>query len=72
MFELVSKHKRLIMVVLCVLIIPPFAFFGIDFYFRDSSAGSGIASVGKTRISEQEFGMALRQAQDRMRDAVRE
>jgi peptidyl-prolyl cis-trans isomerase D len=71
MFEFVAKHKRLIMIALCVLIIPPFALFGIDFYFRDRGAGGGIARVGKMAISEQEFGMALRQAQDRMREAVR-
>jgi peptidyl-prolyl cis-trans isomerase D len=71
MFDFVTKHKRMIMVVLCVLIIPPFAFFGIDFYFRGGSAGAGVASVSGIEISQQEFGTALRQAQDRMRDAVR-
>ncbi len=72
MFDFVTKHKRLMMIVLCVLIIPPFAFFGIDFYFRDGGAGAGVATVSGTEISQQEFGTALRQAQDRMRDAVRE
>ena len=71
MYDLIYKHKRLMMIVLCILIIPPFAFFGVDFYFRNSGAGGGVARIGKTQISEQEFGMALRQAQDRMRDAVR-
>lgn len=72
MFDFVTKHKRMMMVVLCVLIIPPFAFFGIDFYFRAGDAGAGVASVSGIEISQQEFGTALRQAQDRMRDAVRE
>jgi peptidyl-prolyl cis-trans isomerase D len=71
MFDFVTKHKRLLMVVLCVLIIPPFAFFGIDFYFRGGDAGAGIATVAGTEISQQEFGIALSQAQDRMREAVR-
>lgn len=71
MYDLIYKHKRLIMIVLCVLIIPPFAFFGIDFYFRNGDAGAGVARIGDMQISEQEFSMALRQAQDRMRDAVR-
>ena len=30
MFDFVTKHKRMIMVVLCVVIIRPFAFFGIE------------------------------------------
>jgi peptidyl-prolyl cis-trans isomerase D len=72
MFDFVTKHKRLIMIVLCVLIIPPFALFGIDFYFRDGGSGRGMAAVSGAEISEQEFTRALRQAQDRMRDAVRE
>jgi peptidyl-prolyl cis-trans isomerase D len=71
MYDLIYKHKRLIMIILCILIIPPFAFFGIDFYFRDAGAGGGVARVGDTQISEQEFSTALRQAQDRMREAVR-
>lgn len=72
MFDFVTKHKRLMMIVLCVLIIPPFALFGIDFYFRDGGRGGGIAAVSGAEISEQEFTMALRQAQDRMREAVRD
>jgi peptidyl-prolyl cis-trans isomerase D len=71
MYDLIYKHKRLIMIVLCILIIPPFAFFGVDFYFRNAGAGEGIARIGKMQISEQEFGTALRRAQDRMRDTLR-
>ena len=71
MFDFVTKHKRLMMIVLCILIIPPFAFFGIDFYFRNTGAEGSVATVSGAEISQQEFGVALRQAQDRMRDAVR-
>jgi peptidyl-prolyl cis-trans isomerase D len=72
MFDFVTKHKRLMMIVLCILIIPPFAFFGIDFYFRNTGAEGSVATVSGAEISQQEFGVALRQAQDRMRDAVRD
>lgn len=72
MFEYVQKHKRWLQIVLLILIVPPFALFGIDFYFRDGDTGGGVARVGKMQISEQEYSRALRQAQDRMREMMRE
>jgi peptidyl-prolyl cis-trans isomerase D len=63
MFDFVDKHKRLIMVVLCVLIIPPFAFFGIDTYFRGGMGGQTVARVGDYEISQEEFSRALRERQ---------
>jgi len=63
MFDFVDKHKRLIMVALCVLIIPPFAFFGIDTYFRGGMGGQTVAQVGDYNISQEEFSRALRERQ---------
>lgn len=62
MFDLVHKHKRLIQGIL-FLIFLPFAFFGIDSYFRFSDAGQAVARVGDYRISQQEFSQALRERQ---------
>lgn len=63
MFDFVDKNKRLIMVALCVLIIPPFAFFGIDTYFRGGMGGQTVAQVGDYNISQEEFSRALRERQ---------
>jgi peptidyl-prolyl cis-trans isomerase D len=71
MFDFVYKHKRWLQIALLVLIVPPFALFGIDFYFRNSDTAGAVARIGDAQISEQEFGQALRQAQDRMREMMR-
>jgi len=52
-----------------VLIILPFAFFGVDSY-RQSGEGKAPASVNGTEITQQEFETALRQQQDRMRQML--
>ena len=70
MFDFIVNHKRVAQVILALIVLP-FAFFGIDFYFRDGGTSGGVAKVGRSPISEQEYAQALRQAQDRMRETVR-
>lgn len=70
MFDFVANHKRLILIVLLVLIIPPFALFGIDSYFRDSGTTQVVARVGDYRITQQEFAYALRERQEALRRAL--
>ena len=53
MFQYVSKHKRLLMVMLIIFIVPPFAFWGIDSYQRSFSAAGDVANVEGQKISEQ-------------------
>lgn len=72
MYDFVYKHKRWLQIALLVLIVPPFALFGIDFYFRNTDAGGSLARVGDVRISEVEFSQALRQAQEKMREMMRD
>mgnify|MGYP001396160146 CR=1 FL=1 len=67
MFNFVTKHKRLLQAVLALLIVPPFAFFGIQWTQRDVTGTGEIASVGGQKITEQEFTDALRRQQERMR-----
>ncbi len=71
MYDFVYKHKRWLQIALLVLIVPPFALFGIDFYFRNTDTTGSLAKVGDARISEGEFSQALRQAQDKMREMMR-
>ena len=69
MLEAVRNNKRVAQVILLVLIVP-FAFFGLDSYFRDGSGGSDVATVGKSKISVAEFDRALREQQDRLRQTA--
>ena len=68
MFDFVHEKRRLVQIVL-LLIILPFAFFGVDSY-RHSGDSDAPASVNGTKITKQEFEMALRQQQDRMRQML--
>ena len=63
MFDFVAKNKRLIQGVL-FLIFLPFAFFGVDSYFRGSGVGQAVARVGDQSISQEEFSRALRERQE--------
>ena len=67
MFDWIDKHKRVIQIVLLILIVPPFAFFGINYYFQDRGAGGAVAKVAGTSISPQEFDQALRERQEQLR-----
>ncbi len=71
MFDLITKSKFLVSIVLGLIILT-FAFFGVDSYFRGGRSAPEVATIGDARISEQELGVALRQAQDRMREQARQ
>jgi peptidyl-prolyl cis-trans isomerase D len=64
MIDFVHKYKRLILVAVLVLIIPPFALFGIDSYFQGIDRSAGVAKIGSQDISQQAFNQALRERQD--------
>ncbi len=72
MYDFVYKHKRWLQIGLLVLIVPPFALFGIDFYFRNTDTDGSLAKIGDTAISEVEYSKALRQSQERMREMMRD
>jgi len=71
MFEFVQKHKRWMQGALLVVIVPSFALFGIDAYFNNSGTGGAVAKVGSASISDLEYSQALRQAQEKMREMMR-
>jgi len=66
MFDLVQKHKRIAQVILFMLMVP-FAFFGIDYYFSGGSAATDVATVSGRNISQVEFTDSMREQQDQMR-----
>jgi peptidyl-prolyl cis-trans isomerase D len=69
MFDYVSKHKRILQIVLGLTIIP-FAFFGLESYTRSMSGAGDVATVNGTSISTREFSEELRRQQDRLREVL--
>src|SRR5215467_995741 len=70
MFDFVAKHKRLIQIVLGLMIIPPFAFWGIQWTQRGMGSTGDVAEVGGQKITEEEFTEALRRQQDQLRGRI--
>jgi peptidyl-prolyl cis-trans isomerase D len=69
MFDFISKHKRLLQVLLALILIPPFAFFGIQSFDR-LAGSSDLASVDGSTISAAEFSRAVEQQRDQLRSAL--
>ena len=67
MFEFIRTHQRLMQFLLLILIVPPFAFFGIDGYRRVTDDPNAVAKVGGLVISQQEFTNAQRDQVERLR-----
>ncbi len=60
MFDFVYKHRKKIQIIILALIVPPFALFGVDVYFRGGESARAVATVGDYAISQDEFSRALR------------
>jgi peptidyl-prolyl cis-trans isomerase D len=69
MFDLVYRKKRLVQFILALITLP-FAFFGVDYYFRGGGSLSEVAQVGNDKVTQAEFNDALRDQQDRMRQQL--
>ena len=69
MFGFVHNNKRFVQIVFAIIILP-FALWGVDSYTRSGNAADAVATVNGSKISRQEFGNALRQQQDRLRQQL--
>jgi peptidyl-prolyl cis-trans isomerase D len=69
MFDIVTKHKRIAQFILALIMVP-FAFFGVDFYFRGGDSQPTVATVGRDKVTQAEFDDSLREQQARMRQAL--
>ena len=69
MYDLLHKHKRLTQLLLALIALP-FAFFGVDYYFRGDTGPQAIATVGRDKVTQNEFDDVLREQQDRMRQQL--
>ncbi|WP_457427709.1 SurA N-terminal domain-containing protein [Roseateles sp. P5_E7] len=68
MFEFVRAHTRLFQFILLLLILPSFAFVGMQGYTSMmGGANAGVASVDGRKITQAEWDVALREQADRIR-----
>ena len=63
MFDLVAKHKHFAQLIL-LLISLPFAFFGVDYYFRRDDTVGEVATYDGGKISQAQFDQSLRDQQE--------
>jgi peptidyl-prolyl cis-trans isomerase D len=71
MYDFLYKRKTAVQFILALISLP-FAFFGVDYYFRGADRTWEVANVAGERITRAEFDDALRSRQDRMRRAMGE
>lgn len=69
MFDTVRNNKKLVQIILALITLP-FAFWGIDSYFRSSGTSGAMATVDGTKITIFEFQQAMREQQDKLRPAL--
>jgi len=65
MFDFVSNNKRFVQIFMALIILP-FAFWGVDSYNRSGNAADVVATVSGVKISQRDFGDAMRQQQERL------
>lgn len=70
MFDAVRNHQRVLQIVLLLLILPSFVFFGLSGYERFLGDDDRVASVGDFRISRPELDAAVREQANRLRDSL--
>ena len=67
MFDFIRSHQRLMQLILLLLIVPSFVFFGVQGYERMSQSTQSVAKVGGQPISQGELDNAQREQVARMR-----
>ncbi|HJU24408.1 MAG TPA: SurA N-terminal domain-containing protein [Casimicrobiaceae bacterium] len=69
MFDLLHKHKTVAQTILALVTLP-FVFFGTYQYFTGRGDEQTVANVGGNKVSQQDFDEAMRDQQQRMRQAL--
>ena len=67
MFEFVRTHKKWMQILLALIIVPSFVLVGVSSYSNGGAGATEVASVGGTKITQQEWEEAQRQQMDRYR-----
>lgn len=68
MLESFRTHKRLLLIVLFILVVPSFVFFGISDYQSFSSSDVKLASVRKNDITQGQFDQSWRERLNQLRE----
>lgn len=71
MFDAVRNNKKIVQGFL-VLIMLPFAFFGIDSYVNNAGGDDAVATIDGDKITRQQFSTVLREQMDRLRGQLGE
>lgn len=66
MFDLVNKHRKFVQILLAMITLP-FAFWGIDSYFKDAASTDEVARVGSSKITMQQLDVAMRERAEQIR-----
>lgn len=69
MFDAVRSNKKIIQIILALIILP-FAFWGVESYIKNVGGSDGVATVGGSKISPNEFHRALQEQQDSLRKSL--
>ena len=67
MFEFIRTHQRLMQFILLLLIVPSFAFLGLEGYTRMGGDGNAVATVAGQPITAEQVNEAHRQQVERLR-----
>jgi len=67
MYDFLYRRKRVVQIILALITLP-FAFWGVDYYFRGADpTRNNVATVAGQPITQQEFADTMRDQQERMR-----
>lgn len=69
MFDAVRNNKKIVQLFLALITLP-FAFWGVDSYIKHVGENAEVATVGGTKITQQEFQKVWRDQVERMRGAL--
>ncbi len=69
MFDFIGTHKRLVQGILALITLP-FAFFGVDYYFRQGGSVPEVATVAGEPVTVAEFNQTIAEQQDRLRQQL--
>ncbi len=70
MFDLIRKHIKIMQILLFVLIVPSFIFFGVDGYSKFRDQGQAVAVVDGQKVMQAEWDAAHKVETDRVRNSM--
>ena len=69
MFDAIRNSKKFVQVFLALIALT-FAFWGVESYLKGSGPGNDVATVGESKITQQQFHESWREQMDRAAEAA--